>query len=122
VPHMNANTSWEVEIASDVYDAGVSEDGEMMEGLSFYLVATASNGRRFVHFMRFNSPSRGWLERTRTAVGTLFAKVLIAQEAGTWFGPVGRAAWEEVDPAYGSEAYCANWRAIEADRKELENR
>ena len=117
---MNNGINWEVEIESNAYNAGPSEDGEMMEGLCFYLIATAPNGRRFVHFKRFDSPSRGWLERTRAAVGTLFAKVLIAQEAGTWFGPIGRAAWEEIEPAYGSEAYANNWVEIEADRKAME--
>ena len=121
MPPMNA-TNWEVEVASDVYDAGTSEDGEMMEGLSFYLVATAPNGRRFVHNKRFNSPARGWLDRTKTAVAALLARVLAAQGADAWQGPVGNTAWTESDPAYGSEAYASNWRAIEADRLDMEKR
>jgi hypothetical protein len=118
---MNA-TNWEVEAASDVYDAGTNEDGEMMEGLSFYLVATAPNGRRFVHSKRFNSPSRNRLEQAKSDIRYLLARVKVAQAMGNWAGPVGNAHWNEVDPAYGSEAYAANWVAIEADRKELENR
>lgn len=120
---MNATTNWEVEIASDVYDAGQHpEDGSPLEGLSFYLVATAPNGRRFVHDKRFNSPARGWLARTKVAVETLFARVQAAQAAGEWAGPVGNAHWAEVDPAYGSEAYASNWREIEAERLDLEKR
>jgi hypothetical protein len=90
-----------------------------MEGLSFYLVAEAPNGRRFVHNSRFNSPSRGYLEGARTAVGTLLVRVLTAKVAGSWSGPVNNPAWTEVDPAYGSEAYEANWKTFEANRKDL---
>lgn len=114
---MNANTKWEVGVASDLYDAGTNEDGEMMEGLSFYLVAEAPNGRRFTHFERFLSPSRGWLQSTEGAVNRLLARVQAAQASGKWTTPEGSVFWTEVAPAYGSEAYAANWVEYEADRK-----
>lgn len=107
---------WEIEIGSDVYNAGLTEDGEMMEGLSFFLIATAPNGRRFTHNERFNSPSRGYLETAKAAAEALLFRVNRAQEAGSWPGPVGRAIWTEVEPAYGSEAYASNWFSLEKER------
>jgi len=117
---MNNGINWEVEIESNAYNAGPSEDGEMMEGLCFYLIATAPNGRRFAHVHNFNSASRNQLEQAKSDVRYLLARVQVAQAMGNWAGPKNNPHWRETQPAYGSEAYANNWMEIEADRKAME--
>lgn len=108
-----------VEVASDVYDGGTDKDGDTIEALAFYLQATDVDGRRFVHDKRFNSMGRCQLDAVKEQVCNLWCKVVDAQEAGTWAGPVGNLHWVEVDPAYGSAAYSANWEEYEANRRDL---
>ena len=104
-----------IEIASDLYNAGTNADDEIRDGLSFYLVATLPDGTRFAHEKRFLSPSRGYRQGAETQVGTLLAKVETAMIKGTWHGPCNNPHWQEVQPVYGSEAYCKNYAQWERD-------
>lgn len=107
-----------MELAFDVSSSLVRlatdwEDGTDILGVSYYVRATAPGGRRWVHEAVF--PSRLYdvvrdddgetFQVVQDAPGKAQAEALLAriEAAGGKVDLVGH--WEEVDPAYGSEAY-----------------
>lgn len=105
----------QIEVASDLVNMGQhDEDGSDITGTVFYVTATRPNGQRFVHAHTFGPVTRNRQDAVLAEAQRLADRVVAAQAAGKWNGP--NAHWTEVQPAYGSEAYAANWREYaEAD-------
>ncbi len=106
-----------MELAFDVSSSLVRlatdwEDGTDILGVSYYVTATARGGRRWVHERAFASrlydvvtdEDGETFQVVRDAPGQAQAEALLARIEAA--GAVDLVAhWEEVDPAYGSEAY-----------------
>lgn len=89
------------------------EDGEEIFGEVFYVVAEASDGRRWAHdFARCNRTKRYSVEegipywahdaRAEAAVERVAARIAAHVAAG---GKLDPEHWVAIDPAYGSGAY-----------------
>jgi hypothetical protein len=103
-------------IGSDLFKAGISEDGEDVLGERFYVCVEAPNGQRWVHGVKFDSTKAvdggeecdGMVfypdhrEEAQNAIQILCDRVTAHLAAG---GKLDPAMWFETDPRYGSEAY-----------------
>lgn len=72
---------------------GYSEDGEQLTKLVYFVVAEADNGARIAHRYSFDNEADAekLCKRIRYAFG--------------YGRPLNLDHWDEIDPAYGSEAY-----------------
>ena len=98
----------------DLVDLGRDEDGSVVEGRSFYVVAEDEAGHRWAHSHSFldhvravtEDGERYWARRdlaeVEAAVVALRDRIEAAFAAGR---RLDAAHWVEVDPAYGSAAY-----------------
>lgn len=103
-----------VGIYSDLYCAGLTEDGEQFIGHIFFVSAEAPDGRRWVHAQSFKGVEEGFDEEfgypyfgdvrdEATAKAEALASAVRAHlEAG---GKLDLTCWNEADPVYGSNAY-----------------
>lgn len=107
------NMTYQIEIASDLFEVVHPEDGSIMDGEAFYLQAINEDGRRFIHHQRFVSEWRSQRAATIASVERYLEKVQTAQLKG-WKGPENNENWTETTPAYGSWAYQCNWRKYAA--------
>lgn len=98
----------------DLVDLGRDEDGSVVEGRSFYVVAEDEAGHRWAHDHAFLDHAR----RTDPELGGYWARLSLAEvedavvrlrdrikahvAAG---GSLDARHWVEIDPAYGSAAY-----------------
>ena len=103
-----------VDVISTLYNAGLTEDGEEFVGHIFYVRAEAPNGQRWLHVKAFDGVTSEEYEdsgvmvfgddREAAAEGAerLASKVREHLASG---GKLDLDCWNEVDPAYGSDAY-----------------
>lgn len=114
---MNIST-FDVEVVSDVYVAGRTEDGVPYTAEVYFVTAVAPDGRRWNHFKRFHGcavhlDEEGFQqfedirEPAKAAAERVEARVLAARE-------IDLAYWSETYPVYGSEAYQAQAGEIAA--------
>lgn len=103
-------------IGSDLFKAGVTEDGADYLGERFYVVVEAPNGQRWVHNVKFDSTKAvdggeecdGMVffpdqkQEAQDAIQILCDRVEAHLKAG---GKLDPAMWSETDPRYGSDAY-----------------
>lgn len=103
-----------IDVSSSLYCAGLTEDGEEFIGHIFFVRAEAPDGRRWVHVRGFDGVNEEFdeefgctyygdvREEATAKAEALASKVQTHLEAG---GKLDPACWNEVDPAYGSNAY-----------------
>ena len=108
------NKSYTAYVASDLYNAGYACDGRPFIADSFYVVVENEAGRRFRHAVTFNGTQQVFCEETgdvcfpdlreeaSAKAERLVERVNAALQAGKG---VNSKFWEEVEPAYGSDAY-----------------
>jgi|SRR5579872_6893175 len=105
----------DIHVGSDLFKAGVTEDGQDFIGERWFVQAEAVNGQRWVHIARFDSTKAvdgedcdGMVffpDNRVEALGraeSLAANVRLFLNAG---GKLTPEFWIEVDPRYGSIAY-----------------
>jgi hypothetical protein len=105
---------FEVGIASDLYEAGKTEDGRPYIAEIYYAAVTSPNGRRWVSAEQFPGALPYFdeedgiyrYEDTREEAQAAAQKIVTATnailEAG---GKLNELDWTEIDPVYGSKAY-----------------
>jgi predicted metal-dependent phosphoesterase TrpH len=99
----------------DLVDLGRDEDGSVIVGRSFYVVAEDAAGHRWAHAHSFLDHAerydaeeggrywaRRWNNEAQDAVAALLARIEAHVAAG---GALDADRWVEVDPVYGSAAY-----------------
>lgn len=103
-------------VRSDVFIIGTSEDGESVTALAYYVVSEKPNGFRLAHEHRFIDTRKVWDEeyglfayirddgKAQRNAEKLRRLCEERQAAGGNFDP---ELWDEIDPAYGSEAWIA---------------
>jgi hypothetical protein len=107
-----------VEVVSDLYEAGKRDDGHPFIAEVFFVSITFANGERFRHYASFrgcavhrDEEGESYFEDTREAARAaaqqLVDRVLASDR-------INELHWDEVDPAYGSDAYVE--QGIEAQR------
>lgn len=102
------------EIASDLYQAGITEDGERFTAETYYILATDESGNRWSHFTRFNGcmvehhEDGTCFHDVRESAKAKAAKLLSRIEAA---GLINSDYWSEARPMYGSDAYQAYGQA-----------
>jgi hypothetical protein len=99
-------------VRDDLVDLGRDEDGSVVVGRSFYVVAEDEAGHRWAHSSSFLDHVRAvdedglryWARRdgADAAADRLLDRIEAAVAAGR---RLDAAHWVEVDPAYGSAAY-----------------
>jgi len=98
----------------DLVDLGRDEDGSVIEGRLFYVVAEDDAGHRWRHSHSFmdhvragdEGGARYWKRRNLASVEAAVAALRDRIEAHVAAGNALNADhWEEIDPAYGSAAY-----------------
>jgi hypothetical protein len=101
-------------VRDDLVDLGRDEDGSVIVGRSFYVVAEDAAGRRWAHAHSFLDHAkrydeeegaywaRRWNNEAQDAVAALLARIEAAVAAGRHLDA---AHWVEIDPSYGSAAY-----------------
>ena len=99
-------------VREDLVDLGRDEDGSVVVGRSFYVVAEDEAGHRWAHSHSFLDHVRAvdedglryWARRDGADAGAerLLARVEAHVAAG---GRLASEHWVEIDPAYGSAAY-----------------
>ena len=106
--------NWTAEIRSDLYDAGLTEDGEHFYAEVYYVVITHTTGRQMAHEASFNGtahvehedPLTGqrWegFEDLRDAAKASCQRIL---DAMARLGRINAERWTDISPAYGSDAY-----------------
>lgn len=87
-------------VRDDVYQAGRDECGYPIERLAYYVVAEAPSGRRWTHTRVFTDD--GVWKRGERHSAQMLARIEAAYAAGR---ALDADHWEEIDPAYGSDAY-----------------
>lgn len=104
----------EVSAVSDMFKAGITEDGQDYIGLVWYVIFETEGGRRFAHGHRFYSTKAEYCDdvgamvfpdqsqEAQDGAEQLAERIKAHIVAG---GKLDRAAWSEVDPRYGSDAY-----------------
>lgn len=103
-----------VSVVMDLYNAGLTADGEPFEAEMYYVQATAPNGRRWMHQEPFYGAVAGTNEFTgepefidvrdqASARAEKLANKIRAHIAAG--GLLDGAHWFEKDPVYGSAAY-----------------
>jgi hypothetical protein len=118
---MNA-ADLEIEVTFDQYSAGRHpEDGSPVIGESYFVIATAADGRRWAHVRRWNNAAvvrdvdaefGAYVERDWEGAGEAAAEKLAERVRAA--GEINLAHWDEIDPAYASVAYQRS--GIEAER------
>ena len=108
------NATYEAYAVSDLYEAGIACDGHPFIAEKYYVLIENAAGRRFRHNAIFNGTKQVVCEDTgevnfadlreeaSAKADRLAARVNAALAAG---GKLDAGLWEEVDPAYGSDAY-----------------
>lgn len=104
----------EIASVSDMFKAGITEDGADYIGLVWYVLAELDNGQRFAHGHRFHSTKAEYCEeigcmvfpdnseQAETESEQLAERIRNHVAAG---GKLDLGLWREVDPRYGSTAY-----------------
>jgi hypothetical protein len=101
-----------VSFREDLYEAGLTEDGEQYIGSLFYVFIEKVDGSRFRHYKTFKGCKAAHDEdhkyfidlsvQARDAVRSLCDRIEKHLESG---GSLNMDLWSEMAPRYGSEAY-----------------
>ena len=99
---------YQVEVGSNLYNAGITEDGEAFIAECYFVAIQYADGSRFQHQVTFpgaqySEDEFGFgYEDIRDSAKAKAEQLAhsVRQAAGINF-----QYWEEVDPAYGSDAY-----------------
>lgn len=92
----------QVFVQDDLVKVGVTEDGEDDIARAFYVVAEDASGRRWAHSSSYVAHRRD-AEVAEACAVRLRDRVAEAVAEGR--SPDFDSHWNEIDPAYGSEAY-----------------
>jgi hypothetical protein len=102
--------TYDIEVASDLYDAGKDEEGRPFYAEVYYVVAEDDDGNRLRHkvsfpgalrmeghdFVAFHDVRKEALAKAERLAARVRAACLLDSRY-----------WSEIDPAYGSKAYLA---------------
>jgi len=116
------NSTFTSYIASDLYHAGYTEDGQSFIAEVYYVTLENQAGRRFRHTSSFYGVERlvdedgddyfaDRRDQATVKANRLVDRVNAALQSGKG---IDMAYWEEVDPAYGSDEYIS--QGTEAER------
>lgn len=106
----------EISAVSDLFNYGMTEDGEAFIAERFYIMAEADNGQRWVHTARFDSVVKSYgdedcdgmvffedhRQEASDKAEALAVRIRLFMNAGGKLDPM---HWIESDPRYGSDAY-----------------
>lgn len=106
----------EIGVASDLFNYGMTEDGEAFIAERYYIEAEAPNGQRWIHTARFDAAKRieggedcdGMVyfqdlrEEASSKAEALALRIRLFTFVGGKLNPM---HWTETDPRYGSNAY-----------------
>lgn len=110
------NATYTAYVASDLFDAGRTEDGTPFIAEVYFVEMENAAGRRFRHDATFSGVEvmvdeyeggtyfADRREEAKAKVERLAVRINAALKDGTG---VDLSFWEEVDPAYGSDEYIA---------------
>lgn len=87
-------------VRDDVFQDGRDECGHPVERLAYYVVAEEPSGRRWAHSRVFTDD--GVWQRGERQAAQMLTRIEAAYAAGRALDP---DHWQEIDPAYGSDAY-----------------
>jgi hypothetical protein len=100
---------YDISVATDLYTAGNTEDGQPFIAELYYVVMQYEDGRKFQHQAIFfgaeyseDEDGFGYADVRETALAN--AERLAERVRN---GNINFRCWDEVDPAYGSDAYVA---------------
>ena len=103
-------SKWTIEITSDLFNAGMSEDGEYYTAEMYFITATRKDGKCLAHNQRYHSA-----RAVDNGDGCMFfvdnrKEILPIVEALCSrikaSGVIDDTYWTEIEPSYGSEYYC----------------
>jgi hypothetical protein len=118
---------YKANVASDLYQAGLTEDGRPFIAENYYVVIENAAGRRFAHNVFFNGAVVHFddeefchyfedvREEAKAKAEALCDRVSSALASGR---SINLDLWVEVDPAYGSDEYVS--QGTEAQRAFLD--
>jgi hypothetical protein len=121
------NKTYFASVASDLYQAGLTEDGRPFIAENYYVVIENAAGRRFAHNVVFNGAVVHFddeefchyfedvRQESKAKAEALCDRVSAALASGR---ALNLDLWVEVDPAYGSDEYIS--QGTEAQRAFLE--
>lgn len=109
---------WRVEVVCDLYNAGITEDGEEFHAEAYYIQAVRKDGHTLSHFKTWEGCERVEIEGGHNEPdGFFFADVRkeVLEEANALLSLIEDAGcidddhWGVSEPSYGSEAYCKKY-------------
>ncbi|MFA7287238.1 MAG: hypothetical protein WC052_06255 [Patescibacteria group bacterium] len=100
-------------VVSDIFKAGVTEDGEDYTGLRYFVMAEFPSGQRWVHHERYDTTHvmhdedgmPYFPDRSRVAVLDVERLCACIKEHVAAGRKLNTQHWRQVDPRYGSGAY-----------------
>jgi len=102
--------NWDVSIQSDLYEAGITEDGERFTAEYYYVVVQRKDGKRYAHKSSFygtkqeESPDGFYFFPDIREEAKKEATKLLNQVKRS--GIINLEYWFFMEPSYGSEYYC----------------
>lgn len=123
---------FEAHIASDLFEAGKTEEGFPIVGELYYVIVENDKGRRFRHFHNFKGINVEFVEDGLVAISDLrdaavshaldlMHRVNAALAKGM---KLDDELWAEIDPVYGSSAYVSQgteYKRWAEENMEVEN-
>lgn len=109
-----------IAVISDLFKAGVTEDGRDFEAERYYVMAEANDGRRWVYGLSFDSTRQEFddedgfpffpdnREEAHAKAENIAVEFRRFLHAG---GELDLDLWQETDPRYGSDEYQINEKA-----------
>ena len=116
--------SYSAYTSSDLYKAGVTEDGEDYTAEVYFVVLENAAGRRFVHQSHFKGcdavyyADEGFYSFEDIRVEAKAKADRLTDRVNAAGGKIDFAFWTEIDPCYGSTEYVL--QGTEADRAAAE--
>ena len=123
------NNISEIGMGSDAYLAGHRDDGTDFVAENFYVSATATDGKRWRHFLtlkgcKVEQDEEGYdyfIDIRPAAIQTIEDLVFTIKKELAAGGNLNPAYWYEVQAAYGSEAYInGGWEQDQIQREKEE--
>jgi hypothetical protein len=108
--HRRYTMNFDTSVASDLYQAGYGDDGHPYIAELYYVVIQYQDGRTFRHQSSFAGAKRqvdeedGVVYFEDVRASALTEAECLAERVRSK-GAVDLQHWDEIDPAYGSEAY-----------------
>lgn len=105
-------TSIELTVAADLYHAGITSDGEKYEAEMYYVVAEDADGSRRRHPTTLrgckvaNYDGENFFYDIRDEASQKADDLVAGIQIGIDAGQYDFAGWLDIDPRYGSPAYC----------------